>query len=380
MRRLLTAAILLAGLAPRPLGAQKVIIAEKLEDLEARVRTDSNDAAAHYNVAIGYWSRKRWGDAERELRDAIAIENTFAEAYLALGVVRERDQDYWSRIWRAGKDAAVRDTVKARDRLITHAFLLDPLVDIRMLGGVRTSSASGGILGGLNRLLEGQYAPAFEAFDQEVERAGRKFGMDSVGTGLLFLRAMAAEHSGHDSVAVEDLTRLIARMEKVAAGDTVDVAPLEANEYRYTLAALHQRAGRTDEAIRGYQTVLENDVGNYMAHVQLARIYEAAHDWPRALAERRRALDVNPGDPSLLLDLGVTLGRAGQFPAAADTLEKAVEANPRDTRPLYWLGIADLQLQKRDAARAAFARFVSLAPSRYDRQIASARQRLTELH
>jgi len=56
-----------------------------------------------------------------------------------------------------------------------------------------------------------------------------------------------------------------------------------------------------------------------------------------------------------------------------------MEANPRDARVLYYLGIVDQQLSKKDDARSAFTRFLTLAPSRYERQIADAKQRLASL-
>lgn len=381
MRRatIVVAAAALALIAS-PLRAQKLIVTERLEDLEARVRTDSNDAAAHYNVAMGYWARKRWADAERELRSAVSIETSFAQAYLALAVLHDRDTDYWERVWRAGKEHAVRDSIEKHNRLIARALLIDPQVDIRILGAVRVSYGGGGFSSAMDKLMEGQYGPAFDGFDREVEREGRKYGIDSVGSGALLFRALAAERGGHDSVALEDYGVLLRRAEQRAETDTLQFTPLVANEYRYSLAALQQRAGHAAEATRLYQDVLAHDISNYMAHVQLARMAEATRDYAHAIEERRRALEISPDDSGLLLDLGVTLGKAGQMAEATDVLQQAVAANPRDTRALYWLGIAYLQLRKPDDAKSALSRFIALAPSRYERQIAAARQRLADLH
>jgi hypothetical protein len=32
----------------------------KLDELERRMHADSNDPAAHFNVALAYWNAKRW--------------------------------------------------------------------------------------------------------------------------------------------------------------------------------------------------------------------------------------------------------------------------------------------------------------------------------
>src|SRR6185503_18910932 len=56
----------------------------KLEELERRAKADSNDPAAHFNVALAYWNAKRWDDVDRSLRTAITIDPRFAPAYMAL--------------------------------------------------------------------------------------------------------------------------------------------------------------------------------------------------------------------------------------------------------------------------------------------------------
>lgn len=81
-------------------------------------------------------------------------------------------------------------------------------------------------------------------------------------------------------------------------------------------------------------------IGLYMAHVRLAEVYETAHMLP---------------------------------------LRQAIAANPRDARPQFYLGLTLEQLGQKDDARAALDRFISLAPSRYERQIAVAKQHLAAL-
>jgi superkiller protein 3 len=145
------------------------------------------------------------------------------------------------------------------------------------------------------------------------------------------------------------------------------------------MAALHQKAGRTDQAIELYRQVAAADAGNYMAHVQLARLFEATKDYPHAVAERVNAVNANPDDASLLLDLGITLGKAGMMPQAESRLQMAADLNPRDPRPHFWLGVSQMEQGKNAEARASFTRFLALAPSRYDRQIAMAKDRLAQL-
>ena len=379
--RQVSAIALVATLAafPGAAAAQKVIVTEPLTVLESRARADSNDPAAHYNVAMGYLSAKRFDDAERELRDAVAIDARFADAWLALSLVHDLDDSYWKKLRRTGGDSAIRIAVEAERRHAARAFLIDPMVDVRILGGTMYSSKVGRLSQAVTALVEGRYDEAAAKLDKEIASWGRGGSLEKVPSGLLWLGSLASSRAGRPDDAIAHLQELLSRFTREAAKDSADATPLAANEHRYVIATLHQRAGRTADATRLYREVLENDVSNYMAHVQLARMHEAAKEWDAAVTERRRAADTHPEDPSLLLDLGITLGRAGRFGDAVTALEQAAAGNARDARPWYWLGIAHLQENRRDDAKAAFAKFVSLAPSRYDRQLATARQRLEEL-
>jgi Flp pilus assembly protein TadD len=81
----------------------------------------------------------------------------------------------------------------------------------------------------------------------------------------------------------------------------------------------------------------------------------------------------------LLLDLGKTLADATRWVEAEAQLRESGAANPRDPRGPFYLGLVFEQLGRKDDARAAFTRFIALAPSRYERQIALAKQRLDAL-
>ncbi len=127
-----------------------------------------------------------------------------------------------------------------------------------------------------------------------------------------------------------------------------------------------------------YKEALSNDLGLYMAHVRLARLYADATMWPQAIEEARRAVQASPEDPSLLADLGAILRDAGQVTEAEQVLRQA-QANGRNPSVLYQFGPLELQLNKPEEARAAFTRFVAIAPSRMSTEIADAKQRLAGL-
>ncbi|HQR17385.1 MAG TPA: tetratricopeptide repeat protein [Gemmatimonadales bacterium] len=359
------------------LHAQSLKVAVPLPELQARAAKDSLDPAAHYNLAVGYMGKKKFPEAEQSLQAALAIDPRFAEAQLALAVARERNEGYWNQL---KGDSARRAAARETRLLYQRAFLIDPFVDVQLMALLfHVPSGWSSYLDAIKALVEGRYPEAYRGLGKQIDDRPKGEPRDSAGTGLLWLHALAAVQVREYASAEEDIQALIRLTSQLAQKDSVETEPLDVNEYRYMLAALKQRSGAYAEAVGLYQEVLEADMSNYMAHVQLARIHEEAKDWPAAVAERRRAVEVQPEDASLLTDLGVTLGRSGDFAAAVEVLRQASAANPRDVRPLFWLGVAEMQLNNREAARDAFTRFMAVAPSRQEAQVNIAKQRLAAL-
>lgn len=390
------AALFIVAVHPANGFAQRIKMSVKVPELETRVKQDSNDAAAHYNLALGYWSEKRYDEAEKQLRAAIQVEPRFAVAHLGLAYLPyARRSKLFDEVYEDEVPAEWKPKLEEADREFRHAFMIDPLVDLRIIGAVTPSSpdfvgitkawgeAWGLYLQGYVDCQEGKYEDCngrFAAFIKSID--GDRFD-DRIPDAVYWYKGLAAAHIGKYDDALAHFRMLMNRdsiriKEREKKGYDPPLS-LRTNEYRYTLATINQAAGHLTEARQLYQEAVANDIGLYMAHVQLAGLAEMERDFPTAIAERRRAVDANPDDPSLLTDLGVTLGKAGQMEEAVATLERAADANPRDSRPLYWLGIGYTQLNRIPDARQSFTHFIEMAPTRYDKQIAAAKDRLAKL-
>jgi tetratricopeptide (TPR) repeat protein len=382
------------GLAP--LAAQKIQLSASLSDLESRAKKDSNDAAAHYNVALAYWNAKRWDDVDSALHRAVRLEPEFAAAYMALAALpyARRTQlfqeEYEHRVpheWEAKIDES--------ERMYRRAVMIDPLVEVR-IGYVMLPTQNnlpnslrvlegdwiGEYWDGEEMYFDGKYQEAYVRFQRVYNQLNAGAHGDRLWNTLLFWHGLAAAHQNQHEEAVKDFQGILdnyLNLEAQAKDSSLQIIPLRTNEFRYILAVMQQRASHFNEAISLYREVAQNDIGLYMAHVRLADIYEDHNMMPQAVAERQAAVTANPEDASLLLMLGKSLARVGQWADAERTLQQAAEANGRDARIAYFLGIVEQQLQKPADAKAAFNRFLSLAPSRYAAQIADAKQRLTAL-
>ena len=370
------------------LAAQKLDVNTSIATLEETARRDSNDAAAHYNLALGYWSKRRWDDASVSLRRAVAIDPRFASGYLALAFLPQASGEYWEQHvlmlrggWLVEYYTAPDSVVMEFNRLYRRALMIEPLVDIRIQ--VATEYRGGHV----DKFDKALYAYNDGKWDEAYQRFGELLG-DSADyraekgrlyEQILWYHGLAAARQQKFAEGKEDLRRLVARSERREVSDTLYRWPLRTNEYRYTLAYLTQRAGDPNGATRLYEEALTNDLGLYMAHVRLADIYEAAGLFDQAITARRNALNASPDDPSLLVDLGKTLANAARWAEAEQPLVESAAANPRDPRVPFYLGLVFENLGRKDDARAAFTKFIAIAPSRYERQVTVAQQHIDAL-
>ncbi len=386
--RLWLLAALATGWAPQ-VAAQRPL---PIEELRRRAVADSNDPMAHYQLAMGYWEKKKWDEAEAALRESLALAPQFADGLLALAVLPEmRGERYWRRFAEQRGRAAADSVIQANTRLVQRAFLNNPLLDLRILGRFEAPTfaiAPGLVLRfwwmhdfhrGVNDLRESKNAEAYERFEKIL--ADRRVSADRMDVPgfILWHHGQAAVRTGHLDQAIQDFAILTGRAFSAEEMNASLSVPIQTNDYRFTLATLYLMAGRLDEAAATFRRVLEFDIGVYQAHMQLARIYETRQMWAPAIAARRDAIAVNPDDTSLLIDLGLTLARAGRLDEAMEELTLAAEERARDPRAAYTLGLVALQRQDRATARQEFARFLSLVPSTESFQIGEAKKRLAEL-
>ncbi|HLQ69908.1 MAG TPA: tetratricopeptide repeat protein [Gemmatimonadales bacterium] len=381
---------LLAALLSLPAFAQGLKPSEDIPQLESAVQHDSNDAQLRYRLAIAYWSRERFDDAKRSLLSAVSIEPRFAAAYLALGYLPyARRHQLMEEEAKRQVPPEWRDSLVEADRLRRRAFLINPLVDLQILGAVISVQPSflgternGRVVIALDpfsAFVRGDYGLAYSIFSDWISERTEKGPPDSIPSRLLWFRGLAAGHVGQYDTAIRDFQLLLDRGLRAERSDSVSRIPLMTNDFRYVLAMFEYRSRRFDEAISLYKDALANDMGLFMAHVQMGKIYEERKMWPDAIQHFQDALGTNPDDPSLYLDLGVIFREAGRLAESESTLTHAMEANPRDSRVPFHLGLTLQQEGKRTEARSAFLRFVSLAPSRYAVQITDAKQRLVAL-
>jgi tetratricopeptide (TPR) repeat protein len=310
-----------------------------------------------------------------------------------------RGEGYWKERRRREGEERVAEILREYAGYYRRAFLLNPLVDLKVLakfenersGFLTTKDGrlvlvlqpwwSEELVRAANEFRETRYQAAYERLNRLA--ADRRFpGQDTeLPDELLWFQGLAAGHVGQFDHAIRNLGILTGRA-YAAQEDTTGTEgwlPFVTNDYRYIMATLMYLGNRHDQAIPTFQRALEFDLGLYVAHVQLARICEEQGRLEDALKERRLALDVNPDDPDLLVDLAMTLVKMNRLTESQEPLAQAATRNPRDARVPYLQGKVAHALQRPAEARAGFQRFVAIAPTRFANLKSEALRVLAEL-
>ena len=125
---------IVAALLGAPLAAQKIVLPASLSELESRARKDSNDAAAHYNVALAYRNAKRYVDVDSALHRAIGIDPEFAAAYMALAFLPFAQRSSLADDVREPRvPEEWKKPLEESDRSYRRAVMIDPLVEQRLV-------------------------------------------------------------------------------------------------------------------------------------------------------------------------------------------------------------------------------------------------------
>ncbi len=134
-----------------------------------------------------------------------------------------------------------------------------------------------------------------------------------------------------------------------------------------TLGDLMRQLKRFEDAVKAYDKVLdlagEPDRDQWFVFYARAISYERLSEWPKAEADFRKALELNPGQPQVLNYLGYSLVEHKiKLDEALSMIEQAVEAQPESGYIVDSLGWVLYRLGRYDEAIGHMERAAELMP------------------
>lgn len=363
-----------------------------LEDAEFRVRTDSNNAELQYQLAMGYWNKRRWDDAERALQASVSIQPRSAKAQLALAMIPfGRRERLGGEVIDGRVPENLKATVEASQSRIRLAFMIDPLVSQQVIGAVtpdptryfpHTDAAHE-----VRQLFfqwhedfyDERYGSAYSRLQRLVREAQWTRGRDRIPAYVRWARGLAAAHIARFDSAIADIRVLYQRALDHQESDTIIHIPLRTNEYRYILGVLHLNAGSLDSATALFRETAENDMGLFMAHVHLAEVHEALGELEASINERKLAIASNPDESTLYYEAGVALMKSNLLDEALEMMLTSRRMNPRDPQSPFAAAVLQLSLDQTREARESLEHFLRVAPTYLAPQIERARAQLAAL-
>lgn len=273
----------------------------------------------------------------------------------------------------ADKVERILASLKAR-RLVVGHTVTDGIIESRFAG--RHISADTGML----ELYQGGHQVALEIAGEEL-RAIHPLGKVPIPAKMdndtLFNYLVAV--AGVDRENVNVYSRLAgefrARANLFAARDTLEqlfrIQKPVAFRLRKDLGDIYLELGQTEKAreqhlayIRGLRGLIQVTPNNPHLKNLLAR-FCLDQNLELNLAEEmiQHALSDEPENATFLLTLGRVQVLLRQFPAAASTLEKAIDRGGGDYQAYYHLGVAYVGLRENDKARQSFQRALAENPA-----------------
>lgn len=158
--------------------------------------------------------------------------------------------------------------------------------------------------------------------------------------------------------------------EQLGAADTARTAYEKAIAVRpdfaealNNLGSLVQAAGGSDAAIALFDRALAAKPGMSAAATNLAALQiDVLDDYPAAIQTLRRAVEINPGDAGLRFQLGTAYGRQGRAPDARAAYESAIEHAPQHADALNNLGVLHFQAWRNAEAEDCYRRALVAQP------------------
>ena len=311
------------------------------------------ETQAYYSMGMLLAGQKRYEDAERMLRQGIALSPTPSPSgYLYLGHVLV-EQKAWDRAVQAYRDA----------------LAVNPGFDPAYLGLAATFEAKGDAA---------QAIATLRKYLQEVNRGNREvrhrlvrllLTQKAYEPALVLLRETIQESPGDVEAQLrigliygemKEFPKAIAQMKLVLG--------LRPNELRVRdhLAYLYEEMKDYEKAVAEYRAIIQTDERFSDAHLHLGYLLYRLKRTEEALPHFRQVIVLNPKLPDAYQMLGLTLLQASRHDEAAAVFREGLQQNPDSADFHFNLGTAYDKLGRFDELVDEMQEAIRLDPKHAD--------------
>lgn len=205
-------------------------------------------------------------------------------------------------------------------------------------------------LQGLNLLHQ---APSADTADKAIERFGQALKQDSgfakAQAGICRAEVWRLE-SKHSAEAFDNA--------KLACQHAAQMDPT-LPEVDLAMGDLYRVAGDSEQALQSFRRSARAPSLQVSAHIGAAQVYAARGQQDLAVKEFQQALQLSPGDPGVLAQLGYQQYLDGNVPQAVASFREAVKLRPGDA--YLWGDLGSLYMEAGNNADAEQALLHSIA-------------------
>lgn len=149
--------------------------------------------------------------------------------------------------------------------------------------------------------------------------------------------------------------------EVLTLGEMTQKAPKPAQK-AFDQAVKYRAEKQFDKALKSLDRAIELYPSYFQAFAERGQLKLSMDQVTEAAEDIAKALDLNPRYGPALLGAGMCLFQQGNYTEAIRYLNGAAEVEPRNATNYFFLGLANLALDRRDTARAAFQKALNLDP------------------
>lgn len=171
----------------------------------------------------------------------------------------------------------------------------------------------------------------------------------------------AASQPGAIAAATAAVPAALAPAPKPAEPEGPAITP--AAQRAFDDARRAMRAGRMEDAERGFKALIQFHPELGGPHANLGLIYRQAGKLPEAVVALEQATKVSPRQAVYFNQLGITYRMQGQFAKAREAYERAIDLDGHYAAPVLNLGILhDLYLWDTKHAAEHYDRYLAMSP------------------